>query len=1063
MEKRSSLDVREESDLLKEFKLINSIVKKDYLSNLNDYKIIPYFDVYEKKPIYEHASLFKVQKIIYNKEENNIYKLINTYASMIGFGSNIVMIVDSDGIKTELYLGITGADGVSSARASSKALYKNLIGNFPGSLDEFEDICLDNYLLEALLEKCTNDNYSSVSIVSGVGSLRDEEIKSNESFVQGIEKMIDTMQGQPFSAIFISNVVFKDELNNLRAEYEQLYSNLVPFLKSDLTFNESSSSGISKTLSESLSKSITKSNSQALSTGTSKSNAHTEGHSVQHADSISVSHSKGRHTGAKGVGVSSNTTAGYSHSIAKSRSWSDTVTFGTTETQTKTIGSAKAEGEIKSKSNGTTETESTGRTLQISYQNKTVEQLLKKIDEQLQRIDESQNYGLFATAAYFLAQTPLESRMVASAYKAIINGTSTHVENATINSWDNKNNVDSLKKYIANLRHPEFIYDNINHVSPSTLVSGKELAIQMGLPRKSIPGVSVLEMASFGRNIEDSGSKNKIELGRLYHMGKEEQSTKGYIPVKLDLMSLTMHTFVTGSTGSGKSTAIYKILEEVMNYNDEYEENISFMVIEPAKGEYKHKFGHLNNVKVYGTNSKKTELLRVNPFSFPDDVHVLEHIDRLVEIFNVCWPMYAAMPAVLKDAIERAYISCGWDLGESQCKYKQNEKFLYPCFDDLLIQIEKVINESSYSSDSKSDYIGALSTRVRSLTNGLYSRIFTSNEISSVDLFDKNVIVDLSRVGSIETKSLIMGLLIIKMQEYRMSNQFEMNSNLKHLTVLEEAHNILKRTSTEQSSESSNLLGKSVEMLTNSIAEMRTYGEGFVIVDQSPGLLDMAAIRNTNTKIIMRLPEQSDRELVGRAASLNENQINELSKLRTGVAAIYQNNWLESILCKINMPIIEEKMYKISNQENSMNEIDYMKRIIDLLLMPINEKLDLNLNKLTEIEKNVFNSVLSSSVKVELLNYLDEKDPILLQEKRNSIMYNIFNSLESFNSSNLLKNNIKKWKESMVNSLIPNIESFDEDIKNKILAIITMEQAERDRMIESQDLFKNLMNHIHNT
>lgn len=78
----------------------------------------------------------------------------------------------------------------------------------------------------------------------------------------------------------------------------------------------------------------------------------------------------------------------------------------------------------------------------------------------------------------------------------------------------------------------------------------------------------------------------------------------------------------------------------------------------------------------------------------------------------------------------------------------------------------------------------------------------------------------------------------------------------------------MKRTSTEQSSEGANLLGKSVEMLANAIAEMRTYGEGFVIVDQAPGLLDMSTIRNTNTKMIMRRPDLTDRELAGKAGSL---------------------------------------------------------------------------------------------------------------------------------------------------------------------------------------------------
>ena len=88
-------------------------------------------------------------------------------------------------------------------------------------------------------------------------------------------------------------------------------------------------------------------------------------------------------------------------------------------------------------------------------------------------------------------------------------------------------------------------------------------------------------------------------------------------------------------------------------------------------------------------------------------------------------------------------------------------------------------------------------------------------------------------------------------------------------------------------------------MLANAIAEVRTYGEGFVIADQAPGLLDMSVIRNTNTKIIMRLPDAEDRNLVGKAANLSEDQIKELAKIPTGAAAVYQNNWLEPVLCKV--------------------------------------------------------------------------------------------------------------------------------------------------------------------
>lgn len=429
------------------------------------------------------------------------------------------------------------------------------------------------------------------------------------------------------------------------------------------------------------------------------------------------------------------------------------------------------------------------------------------------------------------------------------------------------------------------------------MVSGKELAIYMGLPKKSISGVPVIECASFGRNVlyaEDIRDGKKIDFGAIHHMYDDESGR-----VLLDKNNLTSHAFITGSTGAGKSNAIYQLIRNICFEVIDESERTHFMVIEPAKGEYKDIFGGYDDVMVLGTNPYKSKLLRINPFSFPEDIHILEHIDRLIEIFNVCWPMYAAMPAVLKEAIERAYEISGWNLNSSKCVYGAGEKRIFPNFLDVLNQVNKVIKESEYSSDSKGDYVGALSMRLSSLTNGINGQILTNNEIAYEDLFDKNVIVDLSRVGSTETKALLMGLLIIKLQEYRMSCARGSNKKLSHLTILEEAHNLLKRTSMEQSAESSNLTGKSVEMLANAIAEMRTYGEGFIIADQSPGLMDLSVIRNTNTKIIFRLPDATDRELVGKAANLNEQQIVELAKLKTGVCAVYQNNWIEPVLCHV--------------------------------------------------------------------------------------------------------------------------------------------------------------------
>ena len=155
-------------------------------------------------------------------------------------------------------------------------------------------------------------------------------------------------------------------------------------------------------------------------------------------------------------------------------------------------------------------------------------------------------------------------------------------------------------------------------------------------------------------------------------------------------------------------------------------------------------------------------------------------------------------------------------------------------------------------------------------------------------------------------------------------------------------------------------------MIANAIAEMRTYGEGFIIADQAPALLDMAVIRNTNTKIILRLPDQDDRELVGRAANLNEDQITELSKLPRGVAAIYQNEWVEAVLCKVDRFSKQESSYSyeksIKNVEDSYE--NYKLEIVQFLCKGLSITNEVELKDLQE-KLNLLN--LNSSTKVKIL------------------------------------------------------------------------------------------------
>lgn len=952
-------------------KLVENIVLKKYLHNLDELEVIA---MPEELRQISDIRLFKITEMVYQKDEYSTYKFASVFSAVQNLNCGIFIIADSNGEKTEFYMGVRSLDDKRTTKSLKDTLKNALIGQFPGV--KTADL-LDKDAIRFLSDiPCDN-----ISAVSCIANNKDDDFKDNETFIQGLEKLALAMQGRIYTAVILAKSMSNEQLEEIRHSYETIYTQLSPFANMQISYGKNTALSISDALSHgitvgtSYSKSTGKSegisNTKGYTESESKSQASMSGNLIKSLGSVALgalSIAAAPLTGGASIAAAACLSAGqmalgaYTPATnTKGKSINTSSSTTETRTDTETEGSNKSTTDTQTKTTG--KTSGTSETMQLTMQNKTLINTLERIDLQLKRLNECESIGMWECAAYFLSNNQETAEMAAGTYKAIMKGAKSGVETSAINYWGKRDRekIIALRDYITNFIHPVFAYQTEQGYLPvtaSSLLSSNELAIQMGLPRKSVCGFPVIEHAEFGKEVVyyDKNKHNcKMHFGKIFSMGTETNTD-----VNLDIDSLTMHTFVTGSTGSGKSNTVYEILNQLHKIH-----KIPFLVIEPAKGEYKNIFGHLSNVSVYGTNPKKTVLLKINPFRFPDDVHILEHLDRLVEIFNVCWPMYAAMPAILKESIERAYEKAGWNLVTSENK---NGK-IYPNFIDIFEQIEVVINESKYSSDSKGDYSGALLTRVRSLTTGLNGLIFTNNDIPDDKLFDSSVIIDLSRVGSTETKSLIMGLLIMKLNEYRMSSG-KINSSLSHITVLEEAHNLLKRTSTEQSSESSNLLGKSVELLANSIAEMRTYGEGFVIADQSPGLLDMSVIRNTNTKIILRLPDHSDRELVGYAAGLNEEQIEELSKLKRGVAAVYQNDWVEPVLVKIDKCELKETIYSFEANTSEFEVNKIQEQIVNMLIQGrVHEKLDYSI---LDIEKGLSALVLTNSNKEFVKEQIEE-------------------------------------------------------------------------------------------
>lgn len=197
-ETSEELMLRAEEIMNRGMELVDLFVNKNYMINLDKCEPVP-LDDSEKS--FSYISLFEISKIVYDMNENINDKLVSVYSALSNFGSTALLVLFSDESGVKFYLGTRDTKQPNVAKA---ILQKSLKGNFPG-LEAREQ---SSSQVARLLEEHIPDVYSNmaVSSVSIVPGLRDED---KEKFVQGIEKFIDSMSGECYTAIFVSEPLGK--------------------------------------------------------------------------------------------------------------------------------------------------------------------------------------------------------------------------------------------------------------------------------------------------------------------------------------------------------------------------------------------------------------------------------------------------------------------------------------------------------------------------------------------------------------------------------------------------------------------------------------------------------------------------------------------------------------------------------------------------------------------------------------------------------------------------------------------------------------------------------------
>lgn len=413
-------------------------------------------------------------------------------------------------------------------------------------------------------------------------------------------------------------------------------------------------------------------------------------------------------------------------------------------------------------------------------------------------------------------------------------------------------------------------------------LSSRELAVFSELPHRDVNGISVTEQVDFDVNRTIQGD---ISLGRVIDTGLE---SSGQYQIKAN--EFNRHCLTVGLTGGGKTNTLKSLL-----YALSHERSLPFMVIEPAKKEYweLYKLG-FSDLQIYSVGSHETNAvpLCINPF---ERVKVMEsngniqtipiqtHIDFIYAAFKASFIMYTPMPYVLERAIYEIYEDCGWNI---KTDTNSNGNDIYPTIEDLYFKIPQIVTDMGYDQRMCNDLIGSLGARINSLRLGAKGDTLNVARSYPIErLFSGNTVIELEDIGDDDVKAFIISLLLVNLLEYRRM-QPDSQLEVKHITLIEEAHRLLKNVQSG-SGENADPRGAAVEFFCNMLAELRSKGQGFIIADQIPSKLAPDLIKNTNLKIVHRTVDKEDRELIGGAMHMTDDQIESLSSLRQGVAAIY--------------------------------------------------------------------------------------------------------------------------------------------------------------------------------
>lgn len=805
--------------------------------------------------------LFRLHEISEDTPKAYRQAIANVFSGLNASQCACVYILSGRPEGVELYLGVATTQQDADIHEAGKIFKAGFEGNFLGG--RFVDLKNDTPEIAGLLSRSMHFGQ-----MTGVPSFNEDAQQADDEDFQGVERLVNSLLGETWQLIIVAEPGSDAEIRGTLDHIYQIASDVSEQIKHSVQRSENTSQQFTET--NGTSDSQTRGRSDSDTRGTSKGTSESKG----------SSESRSGESWSNGSNTSRSTNLGNSESRTTGNSHSSTQGQSTSSARGQSSGSSVA--------------------LTSERTDKRAEGFLKHLDETLtDRFLRGRAKGMYKTAVYLGAENRSTYERLARGVVSTFQGNQSSFTPLRVSRLPVKPYTLPELLQLRQLKRGTTPYQlAVAHSLPllpdaqlhaATWLNSEELALIAGMPTRELPGLKIRKSVDFALNTNNpSDTANSVTLGHIVQHGR----TLPHSLVRLSTEDLRKHIFVTGVTGAGKTTTCLKLL---------LESKLPFLVIEPAKTEYRALHGQGVAVEYYCLGREDLTPFRLNPFELLSPrQNLASHIDTLKATLAAVFPMEAAMPQIVEEAIIRAYQGKGWMIHEGENLLVDDpwaaDSEVWPTFSDMIRELDVVIKSKGMGKEFEEKYRGSLVARLSSLTLGTKGRMLNTRRSMNFDqLLDKCVVIELEELKDEQDKALFMGLIITRLAEC-MKQRHSRDPKFQHLTLIEEAHRLLTRP--EPGDGGARKMG--VEMFANLLAEVRKYGEGLIIADQIPNKLVADVIKNTNTKIVHRLFAADDRNTIGDAMGLSDEQKDFLPMLQPGETIIYCGGWHAPVRLKVS-------------------------------------------------------------------------------------------------------------------------------------------------------------------